>query len=68
MIKYGQRVISFTIELFNGKQFEPVFKGTTIGRKKIARFAGMETDRIRITIREAKAAPVLREIAAYYIP
>ncbi len=68
MIRYGQRVISFTIELFNGQQFEPVFKGTTIGRKKIARFTAMETDRIRVTIQESKAAPVLRGISAYYIP
>lgn len=67
MIRYGQRVAAFTIELYQNGQYEKVFTGTTIGRKKIASFEGKETDRIRITVQEAKAAPVLRSIAAYAI-
>ncbi len=67
MIRYGQRVAAFTIELYQNGQYEKVFTGTTIGRKKIASFEGKETDRIRITAQEAKAAPVLRSIAAYAI-
>lgn len=65
MIKYGQRVISFTIEVFDGQRYETVFKGTTIGRKKIASFPPQNTNRIRVTIEAAKAMPVLRSIAAY---
>ncbi|GAC1441589.1 MAG: alpha-L-fucosidase [Sediminibacterium sp.] len=65
MIQYGQRVRSFTIETFNGQHYETVFNGTTIGRKKIALFATRDTDRVRITIRDAKAIPVLRNISAY---
>jgi alpha-L-fucosidase len=67
MIAYGQRVISFTIEAFDGSQYQNVFTGTTIGHKKIASFAKQETDKLRITINHAKAAPVLRNISAYLV-
>jgi alpha-L-fucosidase len=67
MITYGQRVQSFIIEMFDGNSFQPVYRGTTIGRKKIATFAKQETDKIKITITHAKAAPVLRGVSAYLI-
>jgi len=67
MIAYGQRVSAFTIEAFDGQTFQPVFTGTTIGRKKIASFPVQETDQLRITIQQAKAAPVLRSISAYRV-
>jgi alpha-L-fucosidase len=67
MIKYGQRVMAFTIEAFDGTNYRPVFTGTTMGRKKIAMFAKQETDKIRITITHSKAAPILRNISAYLI-
>ncbi|MES2005923.1 MAG: alpha-L-fucosidase [Bacteroidota bacterium] len=67
MISLGQRISDFTIETYNGKDFQTVFTGTTIGRKKIARFPKQETDQIRITIQNAKAAPVLRDVAAYLV-
>jgi alpha-L-fucosidase len=66
MIQYGQRVFDFTIEVFNGSQYEKVFTGTTIGRKKIATFTPFRTNKIRITIPHAKAAPVLRSISGYF--
>jgi alpha-L-fucosidase len=67
MIKYGQRVQSFTIEAFDGTKYQPVFTGTTIGRKKIAVFAKQETNKLRITIPHSKAAPVVRNISAYLL-
>jgi alpha-L-fucosidase len=67
MIAYGQRVINFRIEAFDGKQYQTIFNGTTIGRKKIASFAKQETGKLRITILHAKAAPVLRGISGYLV-
>ncbi len=67
MISYGQRISNFTVEIFDGKKYQAVFNGTTIGRKKIASFTKQETDRLRITIDHAKAAPVLRGISAYLV-
>lgn len=67
MIRYGQRVSSFTIESFDGTHYQPVFTGTTIGRKKIASFPKQETQKLRITIHTSKAAPVLRGISGYWM-
>ncbi len=67
MIQYGQRVKTFTIEVYDGHDYQRVFSGTTIGRKKIAQFKDCETNKIRITIGNAKAAPVLREISGFLI-
>ncbi len=67
MIKYGQRAQSFIIEVSDGNSFQPVYRGTTIGRKKIATFTKTETDKIKITITHAKAAPVIRGVSAYLI-
>jgi alpha-L-fucosidase len=67
MIDYGQRVISFSIEYWNNGQFEQIFSGTTIGRKKIASFNAIKTNRIRITIHKTKAPVVLRSVSAYHI-
>lgn len=67
MIRYGQRVQTFLIEVFDGTAYQPVFRGTTIGRKKIAGFAKQDADKIRITITHAKAAPVLRGISGFMI-
>lgn len=65
MISLGQRVSKFTIEVFDGTAYKNVFSGTTIGRKKIAVFDKISTDKFRVTIQEAKAVPVLRSVAAY---
>ncbi len=67
MIDFGQRVEKFIIEVYDGKEYKTVYEGTTIGRKKIATFEPQETLSISITITHAKAAPVLRNIAAYFI-
>ena len=67
MLTYGQRVIDFTIEAFDGNAYKLVYTGTTIGRKKIASFKEQLTDKLRVTIQHAKAAPVLRGIAGYLV-
>jgi len=67
MIRYGQRVSSFSIASFDGTRYQTVFTGTTIGHKKIANFAKQETQKLRITIHSSKAAPVLRGISGYWV-
>ncbi len=67
MLTYGQRISVFTIEALQGTAYQTIYSGTTIGRKKIASFEKLETSQIRITIKKSKAAPILRNIAAYLI-
>ena len=67
MLTYGQRISDFTIESFNGTAYQTIYTGTTIGRKKIASFNVQETNKIRITIKNSKAPPVLRNISAFLV-
>jgi alpha-L-fucosidase len=67
MISFGQRVQEFIIELESDGRFHEVYKGSTIGNKKIARFKAEEATKIRITVVQAKAPPVLRDISAYLV-
>ena len=68
MIDYGQRVFSFSIESFDGVKYQPVYTGTTIGRKKIAVFPVQNSRQLRITIHQSKAPVVLRSISGYLLP
>jgi alpha-L-fucosidase len=67
MIAYGQRIQSFQIEAMINGNYQTVFTGTTIGRKKIAIFQEVETNRLRLKINAAKAIPILRNLTAYHI-
>lgn len=64
-IRLGQRVSNFGVEgLVNG-QWQPVASGTTIGHKRILKIDPVETDRIRVTIRGARACPVITNVEIY---
>jgi len=66
-IKYGQRVISFTVQLKKNKEVVKEIEATTIGRKRILTFAAVDADALTIVIRETKATPLLKTIEAYHI-
>lgn len=67
-IQLGQRVIKFKVVLKDAagttiKQIE----GTTIGRKRILSFATVNASKIELIIEDAKATPLISELAAYHI-
>ena len=64
-IALGQRVKRFSLERWTGSGWEPVFHQTTIGYKRIVRFAPLRTTRLRLTIDEAKASPVISNLEIY---
>jgi alpha-L-fucosidase len=64
-IRYGQRIKAFTVEVLqDGKRIE-VARGTTVGNKRILKFAPQRTTEVVVTISEAKAPAILSEIAVY---
>lgn len=67
-IEMGQRVKSFTVEAWNGTAFSEIAKGTTIGNKRIISFPNQQSSKIRLTINDSKAEPVLSEIQLYNAP
>ncbi|HEY0654572.1 MAG TPA: alpha-L-fucosidase [Chryseosolibacter sp.] len=64
-IQLGQRVKAFTVEAKVGEQWKKIAEGTTIGYKRILKFDPMETAAIRVTIVDAKACPLISNVAVY---
>ena len=67
-IPLGQRVKSFKVEAWNGKQFETIDQQTTIGYKRILVFPTLKTAKVRVTILDANACPVLSSVGIYKAP
>jgi len=76
-IRKGQRVKRFKVEALVDGQWtelhdviseEPWRSMTTIGRKRILCFPTTKTTKIRLTILEAKAAPIITAMNAYLAP
>ncbi|MGA0555088.1 alpha-L-fucosidase [Larkinella sp. VNQ87] len=67
-IPLGQRVKSFKAEAWNGKTFVTIDQQTTIGYKRILVFPTLKTDKVRVTILDANACPVLAECGIYKAP
>ncbi len=64
-IGLGQRVKSFTVEAFKNNEWEQVASSTTIGHKRILKLESVETDKVRISITDSKACPIISEIKIY---
>ncbi|RYG41893.1 MAG: hypothetical protein EOO01_24165, partial [Chitinophagaceae bacterium] len=64
----GQQVAAARLILLNGIQEVKQINITTIGRKRILVFPAQEISSIRLLIREAKGAPVIKEVSAYLLP
>jgi len=64
-IKLGQRVKSFSVEIWKDGRWKEVADETTIGYKRIVKISPETTDRIRVNIKESKACPVISNIEVY---
>lgn len=70
-IPLGQRVRKFTVEYLNGKQWLPLKVGeatTTIGYKRLLRFATITTKRLRIRFEDSRGPLCINGLGAYYAP
>jgi alpha-L-fucosidase len=61
----GQRVERYTIEAWDGSQWNRLAAGTTIGHKKIDIFPRTTASRVRLRIVAASAAPQILEFRLY---
>lgn len=64
-IELGQRVRSFEILADKEGQWERVADGTTIGYKRIIPLGGINTSKLKLVIKDAKASPVISTISVY---
>jgi len=64
-LRLGQRVKRFDVEVWKDNAWVNVASGTTIGHKRILPLNPVETSRIRINIKDAKACPLISNVEIY---
>lgn len=64
-IALGQRIKSFNVEAFINGGWTEVASGTTIGYKRILQIDPVETNKLRINIRDAKASPLISTVQVF---
>jgi len=64
-ITVGQRVERFVLEAWDGKGWKQVAAATTIGYKRLLRFPGVTTSRVRLRILDSRDCPTVREFALF---
>ncbi|MDR0750080.1 MAG: alpha-L-fucosidase [Tannerellaceae bacterium] len=69
-IPLGQRVARFALEAWDepAAQWTMLAQGTTIGYKRLLRFPRTTAQKLRLTIQESLACPVLNTIGLYNTP
>ncbi len=63
-IRLGQRVSSFKVFALQNGSWKPIAEGTTIGYKRILRFAKMEAEKVKIEF-EGRASLSISEVKVY---
>lgn len=64
-IALGQRVKQFSVDAWKDDSWMPVASGTTVGYKRILQVDPIETSRLRITIEDARACPLISNVEIY---
>ena len=64
-IKLGQRVKSFSVDVWKDGKWQNAAEATTIGYKRILRIDPVLTSKIRVEIIESKASPVISNAEVY---
>lgn len=67
-IRLGQRVKVFSVEAYINNKWEEIDSQTTIGRKRILRLPETTTSKVRFTVEDSKACPVITKIGIYHAP
>ena len=64
-IKLGQRVKSFSVDVWKDGAWQKVAEATTIGHKRILQIDPVQTAKLRINITGSKACPIISNIEVY---
>ncbi|UOG77370.1 alpha-L-fucosidase (plasmid) [Hymenobacter tibetensis] len=67
-IAVGQRIEKFALEAWQDGQWQLVTEGTTVGYKRLLRFAPVTTDKVRLRILSSRLNPTLSELGLYKQP
>lgn len=67
-IKLGQRVKGFSVDALAGGEWKHILDGTTIGHKIIRKFPVVKASKVKISITDSKACPVISNIELFRAP
>jgi len=67
-IRLGQRVKAFAVDGWTDGAWKELAAGTTIGYKRILRFATVTASKVRLRITDAKACPLIEFAGVYRAP
>lgn len=67
-IALGQRIKSFKIEALSDGNWKEIIKQTTVGNKRILRFPTVKATKVRFTVLDSKACPLISTIGIYNAP
>ena len=65
-IAQGQRVEDFLVEVYSNGAWQYAAEGTTVGYKRLLRFSDCQPEKIRVTIRGARATANICNVGLYY--
>ncbi len=65
-IELGQRVAAYHFEFFDGKEWQRLAAGTTVGHKRLERFKAVTAKTIRFYVDKALASPAISSLGLYY--
>jgi len=65
--RQGQRIREYVIEGFNDGIWKELYRGKSVGRKKIDYFAELSISKIRFKVAKSAGEPIIRSISAYYV-
>jgi alpha-L-fucosidase len=64
----GQRVEAFIIEAWDGRAWQEVIRGTTIGYKRLLRFDPVTSGKVRLRIPVSRDVPEIMSFGLYKAP
>ncbi|HUC80719.1 MAG TPA: alpha-L-fucosidase [Flavisolibacter sp.] len=64
-ITVGQRIESFVLEYLDNNEWKKATEGTTVGYKRLLRFAPVTASKLRLRILSSRLNPTLAEIGLY---
>ncbi len=64
-IQQGERVRAYSLEIRQEGTWQPLAAGTCIGHKRIHRLPLQKAEAVRLTLHQATAKPVIRQLAVY---
>lgn len=67
-VALGQRVQAYRVEAWDGQAWTLLSRGTTIGHKKLDRFATVTAQRVRLVVEQARACPLIAEFGLHLDP